>query len=132
MPTPTVGRFRQLANTWNGGNGYTPTAGSGKHTHLDGGNGSAARGGGSEPGWATADNSNVAPTGANLGVGSAYATWTASANSQENLPINNVNWWESYAFCIGPQDCNPNENPGAWAGSRAPRCATGAASPSRN
>jgi sulfatase modifying factor 1 len=105
----TVGRFRQFVNAWNGGNGYTPPAGSGKHAHLDGGNGLAAIGGGSEPGWATADDSNVAPTGANLSVGTAYATWTASASSQENLPINYVNWWEAYAFCIWDGGFLPSE-----------------------
>ena len=35
----TVGRFRQFVNAWNGGAGYTPAAGSGKHTHLNGGKG---------------------------------------------------------------------------------------------
>jgi len=35
----TVGRFRQFVAAWNGGAGYTPPAGSGKHTHLNGGNG---------------------------------------------------------------------------------------------
>jgi formylglycine-generating enzyme len=35
----TVGRFRQFVNAWDGGVGYVPPAGSGKHTYLNGGNG---------------------------------------------------------------------------------------------
>src|SRR5580693_3178198 len=29
-----------------------------------------------------------------------YSTWTEAAGTQENLPINCVNWYEAYAFCI--------------------------------
>jgi|HubBroStandDraft_6_1064221.scaffolds.fasta_scaffold17338_2 sulfatase modifying factor 1 len=108
----TVGRFRQFVNAVlpaDGGAGYTPPAGSGKHTHLNSGNGLAATGGGFEPGWASADNVNVAPTGANLALGGGYATWTASPGSQENLPIDDVNWWESYAFCIWDGGFLPSE-----------------------
>jgi formylglycine-generating enzyme required for sulfatase activity len=105
----TVGRFRQFVAAWNGGNGYTPAAGSGKHTYLNGGNGLNATGGGYEPGWVATDDSNIAPTNSNLGAGGAYATWTASASTQENLPINYVNWWESYAFCIWDGGFLPSE-----------------------
>ena len=37
----TVGRFRQFVEIWNGGAGYAPSAGSGKHTYLNGGRGLA-------------------------------------------------------------------------------------------
>jgi sulfatase modifying factor 1 len=40
----TVGRFRQFVDVWNGG--WRPSAGSGKHTHLIGGNGLTSTGGG--------------------------------------------------------------------------------------
>ena len=33
----TVGRFRQFVAAWNNGSGYTPSAGSGRHGHLNGG-----------------------------------------------------------------------------------------------
>jgi formylglycine-generating enzyme len=104
----TVGRFRQFVSAWNGGSGYTPPAGSGKHAHLNGGSGLNATGGGYEPGWVTYDNSNIAPTNTNLAC-SPYATWTNTAGSQENLPINCVNWWESYAFCIWDGGFLPSE-----------------------
>ncbi len=99
----TVGRFRQFAAAWS--NGWTPQAGSGKHTHLNGGLGlidvgaSSAAGTAYETGWLTSDNANVAPT--NVGPGpSVDNTWTSIAAGQENLPINYANWYEAYAFCI--------------------------------
>jgi formylglycine-generating enzyme required for sulfatase activity len=105
----TVGRFRQFVSAWNGGNGYTPAAGSGKHTHLNGGNGLAATGGGYEPGWMASDDDNIAPTNANLACSPPYDTWTNTAGSQENLPINCVNWYEAYAFCIWDSGFLPSE-----------------------
>jgi len=97
----TVGRFRQFVNAWNNGAGYTPPAGSGKHTHLNNGSGlKNATGGGYEPGWAASDDNNIAPTDANLDCAPPYDTWTSTAGSQDNLPVNCVNWYEAYAFCI--------------------------------
>jgi formylglycine-generating enzyme len=98
----TVGRFRQFVNAWNGGAGYTPPAGSGKHTHLNGGRGLANSGsvGTYEPGWVASHDSNIAPTNTNLACAGSSSTWTPSAGSSENLPIICVNWWEAYAFCI--------------------------------
>ncbi len=105
----TVGRFRQFVTAWNGGSGWTPPAGSGKHTHLNGGQGLANSGsaGTFEPGWAVTDNGNIAPTASNLSdavcdpsSAHAYATWTPSVAGDEKLPINCVNWFEAYAFCI--------------------------------
>jgi sulfatase modifying factor 1 len=105
----TVGRFRQFVNAWNNGNGYTPPAGAGKHTHLNGGKGLNATGGGYEPGWVAADDSNIAPTNANLACDPSSATWTNTTSNQENLPINCVNWYEAYAFCIWDGGFLPSE-----------------------
>jgi formylglycine-generating enzyme len=103
----TVGRFRQFVSAWNGG--YTPPAGSGKHVHLNGGSGLVNSGGGGfEPGWATPDNANVAPTDAHLAC-DPDATWTSIAGDNETLPMNCVNWWESYAFCIWDGGFLPSE-----------------------
>ena len=39
-----------------------------------------------------------------------HATWTASSTGgQENLPINCVNWYEAYAFCIWDGGFLPSE-----------------------
>jgi sulfatase modifying factor 1 len=99
----TVGRYRQFVNAWNAG--WIPAAGSGKHAHLNGGNGLNATEGGYEPGWVSADDSNIALTNANLDCGylapgQDYSTWTPAVGAQENLPINCLSWYESYAFCI--------------------------------
>ncbi len=85
----TVGRFRQFVNAWNAG--WLPAPGSGKHTHLNSGNGLAAMGGGFEPGWVTADNVNASPTATNLTVGSVYGeTWTPTA---VGVRVLHLGWW---------------------------------------
>ena len=106
----TVGRFRQFVSTWNGG-AWTPPVGSGKHTHLNGGRGLAnsANPGTFETGWLSSDNSNIAPTDGNLVCDPNYATWTTSAGSHENLPINCPNWYEAQAFCIWDGGFLPSE-----------------------
>jgi formylglycine-generating enzyme required for sulfatase activity len=102
----TVGRFRQFVRAWNAG--YTPRAGSGKHTHLNDGNGLAATAGGYEPGWLASDDVKLSPTDATLAC-SPLSTWTAFPGSHENLPIACVNWYESYAFCIWDGGFLPSE-----------------------
>lgn len=114
----TVGRFRQFVNAVlppDGGTGWLPAIGSGKHAYLNGGMGLANPGGGYEPGWTESDDSVfVAPevpdgdidderfsrfTLDNL---SSYCpgTWTAQPAGNENLPMDCVTWWDAYAFCI--------------------------------
>lgn len=105
----TVGRFRQFVAAWKGG--WTPPVASGKHTHLHGGLGLAnsSGGGGYEPGWVATDDANIGPTDVNLACDPMFATWTSAAGSQENLPIDCVNWYESYAFCIWDGGFLPSE-----------------------
>jgi formylglycine-generating enzyme required for sulfatase activity len=117
----TVGRFRQFVNAVlppDGGAGWLPLAGSGKHTHLNGGLGLVNVGADAgttdaaiayETGWGASDNSNIAPTNSNLGSCPVYGTWTNTVGSQETLPINCVNWWEAYAFCIWDGGFLPSE-----------------------
>jgi formylglycine-generating enzyme required for sulfatase activity len=107
----TVGRFRQFVSAWNGGKGWLPTEGSGKHAHLNGGEGlvNSASPGTHETGWVSSNNGNVAPTDANLTSCSPYSTWTSRAGSQETLPINCVTWYEAYAFCIWDGGFLPSE-----------------------
>ncbi len=109
----TVGRFRKFVAAWNGGSGWTPPAASGKHTHLNGGQGLAATANDAglafEPGWATSDNGSISPTDVSLAC-NPYKTWTpSSAGGHEKLPINCVNWWEAYAFCIWDGGFLPSE-----------------------
>jgi formylglycine-generating enzyme required for sulfatase activity len=127
----TVGRFRQFVNAWNGG--WRPAVGSGKHTHLNGGQGlaNAEPPGGYELGWGTfsnivgtmiSDDVWVTPTTANLTSCSGsnldenlvlhpYScnTWTELPSTNEQQPILCVNWYESYAFCIWDGGFLPSE-----------------------
>src|SRR5450432_2957395 len=98
----TVGRFRQFVDAWNGGQGYVPPPGSGKHTHLHGGLGveDSARPGTFESGWRASDDANILLTDPRYGLDCGPATWTTLPASDGTLPINCVNWWEAYAFCI--------------------------------
>jgi formylglycine-generating enzyme required for sulfatase activity len=109
----TVGRFRQFAAAWNGGQGFIPSPGSGIHADLNGGNGLTAAGAPSgtapfESGWVAGDEQNIAPTTANL-QSCTPSTWTDTPSSQENLPINCVNWFEAQAFCIWDGGFLPSE-----------------------
>ena len=105
----TVGRFRRFVRAWNGGKGWLPPTGAGKHGHLNNGNGLMVPGGGFEPGWVASDNAMIAPTTSNLVCGDNYSTWTGSAGANETLPINCVTWQEAYAFCIWDGGFLPSE-----------------------
>ncbi len=124
----TVGRFRQYVNYLTSAWGAPPANGSGIHTHLNGGRGLANSGspGTYETGWnatawnALADSITQLPdiaTGpgaastwnTNLACDPDYATWTTSAGNDENLPINCVDWYEAYAFCIWDGGFLPSE-----------------------
>jgi sulfatase modifying factor 1 len=122
----TVGRFRQFVKAWNGGAGYVPPAGAGKHAHLNSGLGLANSGspGTFEPGWVVADDAQIDPSDENLScdtpppgiVSPTYTTWTPSPGSHESLPIDCPNWWEAYAFCIWDGGFLPSETEWEFAG----------------
>jgi formylglycine-generating enzyme len=107
----TVGRFRQFIAA--SAAGWVPPPGSGKHTHLNAGRGLADTAGGYEPGWLAEDTTELATTAADwqarLSCDPAFATWTDTAGSNETLPINCINWYEAYAFCIWDGGFLPSE-----------------------
>jgi len=98
----TVGRFRKFVTVWDGGSGYTPDVGSGKHVHLNAGKGLADSGapGAYESGWLDSYGSKLDLTNDTLECAAGKATWTASEGDNEKLPMNCINWFEAYAFCI--------------------------------
>lgn len=114
----TVGRLRQYVNYLAAG-GALPAAGSGKHSHLNGGKGLAdsAKSGSFESGWDSSWNSNL-PVGAsavanwtkNLDCSTgAYATFSETAGNNEALPVTCMDWYEAHAFCIWDGGFLPSE-----------------------
>jgi formylglycine-generating enzyme len=123
----TVGRFRQYVNYLAGG-GAPPTNGSGKHVHLNGGQGLVivnAPGASEfqyEQGWyagvPTPIDENVKLGLMNNGVNltacgpvnsTDNTTWTLSPGANENLPVGCVTWYEAYGFCIWDGGFLPSE-----------------------
>jgi sulfatase modifying factor 1 len=118
----TVGRFRQFVNATLAG--WLPAEGSGRHTHLNNGRGLANSNspGGYETGWNTSWPGiplGGAPDGIQYPTLDAWteslqsdappATWTASIDDHENLPVNQVTWYQAYAFCIWDGGFLPSE-----------------------
>jgi formylglycine-generating enzyme required for sulfatase activity len=105
----TVGRFRKYVAAVEAG--WTPGAGSGKHTHLNGGQGLSNGIGGYETGWDTSWNTSTNfPTASatwdtNLNC-SPYETWAAG---NDNRPINCIDWYDAAAFCIWDGGFLPSE-----------------------
>jgi formylglycine-generating enzyme required for sulfatase activity len=107
----TVGRFRGFAAAWDGG--YRPSAGAGKHAHLSQGLANvAASGGAHETGWDTAWATQVSTSSiARRTAGSVdpRTSWSDAVGANEDKPINFVNWYEGYAFCIWDGGFLPSE-----------------------
>ena len=97
----TVGRFRAFVNAGKGTQalGSPPFNGSGAHAKIPGS--------GWNQDWNTRLAANASALNAALHCNDAFETWTDTANSQERLPMNCINWYEAFAFC-------------AWDGGRLP------------
>ena len=108
----TVGQFRPFVAA--SAAGWVPTAGSGKHAHLNDGQGLvSSEGVGYEPGWDPRDTSQLASTVADwmarLNCEPSFQTWTDAKGAHETLPLNCVDWYEAYAFCIWDGGFLPSE-----------------------
>ena len=99
----TVGRFRQFVAAWNNGAGWLPVGGLGEAHAPERwpGSGEQRRCGDVRDGVGGDGRQRRSRRRMrNLTCEPPYNTWTPSAGTQENLPINCVNWYEAYAFCI--------------------------------
>jgi formylglycine-generating enzyme required for sulfatase activity len=108
----TVGQFRRFVTAVAGG--YRPSAGAGKHVHLNGGKGLAnvGAGGGFETGWDTSWNSRLYSTKAAWDSGlNCYSgpTWTSGPGGNENKAINCISWYQAFAYCIWDGGFLPSE-----------------------
>jgi formylglycine-generating enzyme required for sulfatase activity len=133
----TVARFRRFVQAWDEGSGYTPEVGSGKHIHLNGGRGLADSGasGAYETGWLELYDNKLNLANDSLDCQTNQSTWTSVAGGNERLPMNCVNWFEAYAFCIWDGGFLPSEAEYVYAaagGSDQRRFPWGSTSPGRN
>jgi formylglycine-generating enzyme required for sulfatase activity len=108
----TVGRFREFVAATAAG--WAPSAGAGKHAYLNGGQGLANSGGpGYEPGWSASDTpllaTTVAEWTADLKCEPSFQTWTDAPGANEALPMNCIDWYDAYAFCIWDGGFLPTE-----------------------
>jgi formylglycine-generating enzyme required for sulfatase activity len=107
----TVGRFGSFVGAVV--QGWVPDAGAGKHAHLNRASGLtnlSDSGPPSETGWDPSWTAYVSKTqtdwDTNLQCSSPY-TWSEPSNGE--WPINCLNWYEAYAFCIWDGGFLPSE-----------------------
>ncbi len=85
----TAGRFRAFAAMAMGTQANPPAAGSGANPALAG------------SGWMSTWNSNLDATRADLEAavqcGTGYSTWNGA---DDRLPMNCLNWYQAFAFCV--------------------------------
>jgi formylglycine-generating enzyme required for sulfatase activity len=99
----TIGRYRAFVDAVLAG--YTPPAGSGKHTHLAaGGLTNRYDADKLESGWDTAWNAELPADKTTWSdvdhLSCTGSLWTANPRTDENKPVGCVNWFQAYAFCI--------------------------------
>ncbi|XXY23737.1 SUMF1/EgtB/PvdO family nonheme iron enzyme [Sorangium sp. So ce216] len=84
----TVGRFRKFMAAYPGNK---PTAGAGEHPSI--------AGSGWDAGWDSHLPADSAALMASVKC-RAHHSWTDEAGEHENLPINCLNWYVAFAFCV--------------------------------
>ena len=84
----TVGRFRKFVTAYGGS--WRPSEGAGQHPSVTG------------SGWQSAWPlpADQAALITNVKCNSTYQTWTDTAGANEQYPMNCINWYEAFAFCI--------------------------------
>jgi formylglycine-generating enzyme required for sulfatase activity len=112
----TVGRFRRFVDAWLAG--WRPQDGSGVHSHLNGGLGlvdSSSGAGAHEQGWSKSWEFDFPASPDPLGwtnvlqCDGTQSTWTQAPGNGENMPINCIDWYWAYAFCIWDGGFLPSE-----------------------
>jgi formylglycine-generating enzyme required for sulfatase activity len=104
----TVGRFRRFVEAGMGIQATAPAAGAGAHAGI------------ANSGWDPSWNGNLQTDSNALFAGlvsCSYSTWTDVPGANENLPLNCVTWYESFAFCIWDGGYLPTESDWNYAAS---------------
>jgi formylglycine-generating enzyme required for sulfatase activity len=88
----TVGRFRQFVNVGRGTQAIPPSSGDGIHPLVTG------------SGWNSAWNANLpldmASLKSSLKCNSNFPLWTDTPGTNENRPVNCIDWYMAFAFCV--------------------------------
>jgi formylglycine-generating enzyme required for sulfatase activity len=88
----TVGRFRKFLDAGRGTQAAPPDPGAGAHPSRP------------DTGWDSSWNASLAPDTGSLTGGlascGAWTTWTVQPGPNEDRPVNCLNWYEFFAFCI--------------------------------
>jgi formylglycine-generating enzyme required for sulfatase activity len=105
----TRARFRRFVDAVVAG--WTPPAGSGRHTHLNGGKGLADLGapGSFEAGWDPAWNADLPRTREDWNAQPGGEQWSTPTGLDGDLAVGDVTWGEAYAFCIWDGGFLPSE-----------------------
>jgi sulfatase modifying factor 1 len=98
----TVGRFRRFVSAYDSWRLHHPMAGEGQHPRLS-----------SASGWDPSYDDVLPPTAAalrsDISCHEMFETW-GSDSARDPLPINCVNWYEAFAFCIWDGGRLPTES----------------------
>ncbi len=94
----TVGRFRTFVTAF--GAGWRPTLGAGAHRAVERAAGLPRGASGWKPEWSDRLPTDDEDLRSLLACNDELQTWTDIPTDHETYPINCVNWYEAFAFCI--------------------------------